>query len=487
MDQFTRVSISPYLGKVTFSFAKHSDASMVSAPSGQSVINLEWLGVHDKSLFLEGEVSAKEVEELAKWFGIKYAFFDIKKLASISSRYPEDVWPLGTISGGIEIREYTKSSGIANVSSKPAVLVIGSNDKQAYVPVLRLATKGVLSYDKALLVEGRDRIDDYSKEELDNFSLIVLHGYSYKNKEKAWNLLKGYVRKGGSLFVDTGWQYVDKDWGKGPDKAGNYLPVDLLEPLPISETSWGNIGTSWTDAKLLTNLGRSLDVGKFGALSWNNKPWGMALAKHSDLEPWAEPVLTMGDNIIIARGTFGEGRVVWSGMNIFVHAYDKESKEEYELLENMFGYLIPESVIETGRLSANWDDPDKVEFVLTEVPRNSYLYFAETYTSNWKAYLVSNRDKKPLKIYRAGPRFMAVKLFEAPRDSKVVFEYDVSSVLLFSFGISLTAFLLIALSIADNVIFNKGIELKLRKKFSKIKPKALKSGLKRGVNEEIYY
>jgi hypothetical protein len=429
LDQFTRASVSPFLGGVVFSFTKHTDASTVAAAANVAVVNLDWVGVHDRALFLKGgDHSPHEVSEIAKWFGTRYVFLGEGSDEEILNRYPDEAWPVVLRQGGVEIREFKENSGLVTFSPKPAVLVIGSEKEAAYTAVLQAAVERGISFDQALLIEGTSNIDDYSLEELKQFSTLILRGYSYRRQQKAWELLRAFVGNGGTLFIDTGWQYVNKDWGEGPDREGNFLEVALPEPSPVKRTLWGNIGGSWDGTSLRTEIGGGLNLANFGLLAWKDKVWGMALARQEDLRSWAEPVLIAGDKVIIAKGNFGQGRVVWSGMNLFSHAYDKDSQEEYRLIKNIFSFLLESKTIEAGgagRVSIDREFPDRIEMAFSQVSQKpSFLYWAETFTPNWRAYLLRGGEKEKLKIYRAGPRFKAIRLPKLFGGERLVLEHS---------------------------------------------------------------
>ena len=463
LGKLTRVSISPHLGGLTFSFAGNVEASVVSVPLA-TPLNA-WVGLHDDPFFLQAaEPTPEEVAEVAKWFGVRYVFLHPEQDESVFYRFPEDKWPIVATPGPV-VREFKESPGPATFSTKPAVLMIGAEEKRAYTDVLRITTKGGFSFERALLVQGTPNIDDYSLEELKKFSTIVLHGYSYRKHQKAWGLLKRFVEEGGTLFIDTGWQFVAKDWGKGPDKEGDFLEIELPEPSPVKKTLWGNIGTSWDGAFLNTEIGEGLDFAEFASPSWGDLPWEMALAKIGDLRPWAEPILTSGDKVIIAKGNFGKGKVVWSGMNLFAHAYGFESSEEYRLIGNVFNFLLPRGAIEEGEVLVNWESPERIEFSFSKVPQKpAFLYWAYSYAPGWKAYLLKDGEREDLKIYRAGPGFKAVRLEELSGGEKLVLEYSLKRVFLASFGITfLTLAGLLAL-IFDALFLNRFMERKVTRR-----------------------
>ncbi|MCJ7827784.1 hypothetical protein MUP65_01405, partial [Patescibacteria group bacterium] len=380
--------------------------------------------------------------------------------------YPADIWPVRAQTDEVVVREFASSPGLASVSTKPAVLVIGSEDKNAYMDVFRAVTRGGFSFDQALLVKGTTKIDDYSLAQLEQFSLVVLHGYSYRRQVKAWGLLREYVRGGGNVFIDTGWQYVAKDWGKvtGGDQ---FVPVTFFDPLPVTKTAWGEIGTQWEGVEITSQLADGINLADFGPLVWEGQVWGLALAKRGDLQSWAEPVLTKQDQVFMAKGIYGKGKVVWSGMNLLGHALDKENSAEYQFIGNVFEFLLDSGEFEEGEVLINWDDPDRVELTLTKVPSSpAFLYWAETFTPDWKAYLEREGKKEEVKIYPAGPEFRAIPLSNLSAGDKLVMEYSQTKILAISFGVTLMTFLVLLLSICDAALFDQALEKKLKGLFA---------------------
>ncbi len=149
-----------------------------------------------------------------------------------------------------------------------------------------------------------------------------------------------YVREGGNLFVDTGWQYQSQDWGK-INGGGESFPIDLPEILPIKQLKWGDIGTSWESLRV-SGIGGEKNLSNQGwaDLIWDDNPWGMSLARPEDLREFGEALITASGKVIVAEGNLGKGKVVWSGMNLFSHTshYESESEnDDYsELLEKIF-------------------------------------------------------------------------------------------------------------------------------------------------------
>lgn len=490
MDKFTRVAVTPFLGTTVFSFTRHSDASLVSAAANVAVVNLDWLGIHDRALFLDGgNHTPTEVAEISKWTGTKYSFLQGGQ-SPLLSRYPDNIWPVVLKSGGVEVREFKQSSGFATLSNKPTILVIGSVKQNSYSTILQVVFKGAVSFDQALIVKGKPNIDDYNLNELNKYSVLLLRGYGYRNQNTAWNLLKKYVEGGGSLFFDTGWQFVSKDWGSGPDRDGKFKEIAIPEPSPVKKTLWGGVGTSWNGGTLDQEIGKGLDLTKFGTPAWENIAYGMAVAKSGDLQKWADPVLSVGNNVLVAKGIYGKGKVVWSGMNLFSHAYDRDNQEEYNFLKNIFEYLLPSGQIQNGKYSASWDFPDELDLTLDDVPSNShFLYWPETYTPNWQATLVSNGKSKSLAVLSAGPGFQAIDLTGVKSGDKIVMRYSIKKILIIAVGTTILTFLILILHLLDALLFKCKFENIL---FKNIKGKKVFSSenasfLKKKLNSAVHW
>jgi len=231
-----------------------------------------------------------------------------------------------------------------------------------------------------------------------------------------------------------------------------------------------------------------VDLAKVGQPVWGTLPWGMAVGQIADLRSWAKPVLSKGNSVVIAAGQLGKGRVVWSGMNLFSHASDKASSEEYILIAKLFDYLLGGEKTTVGQLQMVRPYPDKAEFrLVTQTPGVSNIYWAETYTPYWKAYAYSGGNRKELKVYKSGPGFMSVFMPTTMTTTKVVFELDMRRVFILAIATTLSVFILVTLFIFDSLVFNSSIERSIRKlvgrHFSSIKTRG-KKGLSSIVSED---
>lgn len=412
-----RIDISPAFGGVVQSLNIISDISMINLYAVQlSLIGTYW--GYQAQVFYIDDPNTIPVANMAKYFGTKYVLAsEFHKQTEKYEKNPKD-WEKVDEQGFYKLKD---SPQLYSWSvKKPSILVIGNKKLQAYEPVFRTSVNGALGYDDGILVRGKDDIDDYSLSELKRFKGIILSGYSYKNKGSAYKLLDRYVKDGGSLFISTGWQYVDKDW----ESKNN------PDPLPVKNLVWSSQFNKNSKFRLKdTEIGNSIDLGKFSPLAWEGQGWGVSVPK-GEIKDWAHVVLQIDDAPLVVAGTYGKGKVVWSGLNWpgHVNAFNF-NKEEIMFLHNVFKWLINSDPIEereqSRKLTMIRDFPDRIGFnFLEKTDSSSILYWRESYFPDWKATLSIGEKKIRPTIYRAGPGFMLMHLPPINSGDKLVLEFD---------------------------------------------------------------
>lgn len=420
-EKESRIDLTPYYGGVVMQLNIVSDLSQVNlyAPA-LSLLGPYW--GYQQQVFYGTLGSQTALNNLAKYFGTNYVVLcpELDNLAKYKNNLDweeitADIW-----------KHKEEMKLFSFYEKKPIALLIGNEEKRAFEPFFRIANEGVLNFDQAILVQGKENIDEYTLSELKNFDLLILFGYSYKNQKKAYDLVDQYLKDGGKVFLSTGWQFIDHDWQIEIPPA--FFPVKNL--VWRDDIKSGQFRMEEREIK-------DVDASFFSPLIWEEKPWGVSLSTRG-LKDWAKPILAFDDKVLVAGGNYGKGRIVWTGLNWpgHIHTYDY-NREEIKFVNKVFSWLIGEIGSEEKNLvEMKRDWPDRVEFVFKKEIKNSgTLLFREAVAPDWRASL----DGKRLKIYKAGPGFILVRVPKAKAGAKLVLEYSQGARGAIGWLISLTA------------------------------------------------
>ena len=305
--------------------------------------------------------------------------------------------------------------------SGAAALVVGADQRSSshpYNDLFERATTGMIPFASGWLLRGYSAyVDDYSAQQLGSFPALVLVGYRYHDRSKAFRLLDEYVRAGGSLYMETGWQYVDPDWDLGS-------PTPSF--LPVGELRWSAVDPS---APVLVSGAPSPSWGSM-AYGTHGSGWGASSARPSSLRPDAETVVKVGDRVVAARRQVGRGRVFWSGMNLIAHATGANSRAEDQLIADTFAWLL-HAVGGPGQLdlAVTWVGDDQARLRLSPSLDPTWVLFKESYAPGWTAELNSPASSgvlsgsRGIQILAGEADFMLVRLASVPPGSTLVFTY----------------------------------------------------------------
>jgi hypothetical protein len=401
-DRPLRIDISPYQGRLAMDLSVYADVSQINSYGFQLDLTHAMWG-YQQNVFYSREDPVNEygnprtLNGLAQWFGTKYVFLHSDQ--DPIDTYQAAGWEKTYENGTLQIWHDPSAPDMATVTTRPTVLVIGTAKSDAYMTIFRMANDGMLPYDQAMLVEGRPEVDSYTADELGAFDAVFLYGYDYKNGRKAWDTLATYVKQGGSLFVDTGWEFWVPEWQF--EDAPDVLPVDRL--------TWTDYGPASTYELGEPEISGNVDVTKFKPLIWEGNPWTLSGADASDVRDWGRVVLSTGGRPLIVAGNYGQGKVVWSGMNLIGHArYGDPNAEEITFLGNIIRWLAgvgSGTDMQTPIMSR--PDPDHVDLSFAAAPGDvTWLYWRESYYPDWHAFLEGAAGEREIPIYRGGPGLM---------------------------------------------------------------------------------
>ena len=294
--------------------------------------------------------------------------------------------------------EYSKDivTPIVSPTNTPPVLFIGDN--QGYTNFIRVAALANLNSRIIIPVKGPDNFDRLDNNDLKYFKTIVLYRFHGNN----WSKLKQFVEQGGNLFIDI-------------SSISEIPQSQLPEIFPVSQiTSEKNIEPNWQNSDqtpLLTDLG--INQASFSSLTFNNGPWGLTAAPLNQLRSWAKPLLIQKGQVLMARGNFGQGIVVWSGWNLLYHIVNYNNLEEANLMAKILSDFTKPLIAKNAPIfQVQRLKPEKIEISASNI---TGVYFKENYHSGWQG----KADNQKLKLYPAGLDFMYWPVADTPTNTSV--------------------------------------------------------------------
>lgn len=330
--------------------------------------------------------------------------------------------------------EFLKARPILAATKTPTILVI-SKDKSAYTTIFRSLSYGNANSNVAIPVDGGEFIDDYKIDELRQFSAIFLFEYRWRNFSKADKLLSQYVQEGGRLIIEE-----NKD----------DFPGQPFEVAPILDSIVEERKGDWR-----FNAREDVNLTNFDKPLYDGGAWRVIVAK--SLKEGARVILTSFSKPILVSRDYGEGKVIWSGMNLPFHAVYYQNATESGFISSLLELEKPQNAPEGKNEGLTYLTPDyQVTFVNPQERRvavigdSGGILFKEFYFPNWHAYSVNEKkllgNKKELKIYKVGPGFMYVFLPpNAKESSEILWRYEKSFVERLATGISTVSFVFLLL------------------------------------------
>lgn len=327
-------------------------------------------------------------------------------------------------------------SGLAaEWTSAATALVIGADQRSSshpYNDLFEQATSGMIPFTSGWLLRGQSAyVDDYTAGQLASYPALVLVGYRYHDQGKAFGLLDDYVRAGGSLYMETGWQYVDPDWDLG-SRAPSFLPVGGLRWSALDPTApvvvSGQASPSW------------------GSMAYGKVGWGASSADPSSVRAGAEALVSVGGRVVVARRQLGRGRVYWSGMNLIAHSSSTGSAAEQQFVADAFAWLLHAGERPAQSDSTvTWVGDDQARLVLSPSAAPTWVLFKESFAPGWSAKLEwpgspgVGAGSRAVTVLDGEADFMLVRLDSVPPGARLVFTYGPTTGVYLSWALSSAA------------------------------------------------
>jgi hypothetical protein len=329
-----RGDVSPRLGGALKGLPLSSDArTMALYTFTLSLLHQSWAD-ETQALFEPNAygVAGADLNEMNAWFGIDAVSLpkaDPSLGLDDATRFADAGWRVDTTHGGLVTARSPQARTLAAFRSRGVVLHVGQPKNQTYRNTYRVVSAGGLPFADGWLVSGPPCVDDVSADDLRVFDVVILEDQCERDPVASEAKLRAYVSGGGRLFVETGWEF-----------SRFAIATPAPDWLPATELRWKSLGNA---PALSFGSGTvdvsKLDLAKFGDFAYGDGTWDMSVPAGA-LREWARPVLLAGGTPIIAAGSYGSGRVVWSGMNLIAHLRAKQSAEERELYHRLFLWLL---------------------------------------------------------------------------------------------------------------------------------------------------
>ncbi len=410
LDENHRIDVTPHFGTAVKTWKIGHDSSILNSYTGQIMLNKTFYSVFNDNFYDNPKTDPQVLNNLAKYYGTEAVVVNASK--SPMQSFAQAGWERYGGESAVVFPPFP--NGLVAIGQLPKVLVIGDAKKQVFKQVFTAAISGALPFEKGILVNGGEVIGQHKLADLQKYELVILQGYKYKSRFGDLQLLKDYIEGGGSVFIDTGWQYVSPDCGT-KDQQNNQ--ISLPDPFPVAYTFWGEVGKDFNSGQL--ESASDIDLRKFSPWEWEDKIWSVAYT--DKVKAWAKPILDKDGKVVVAGGPLGKGRVIWSGINILAHAVDKKNPEEIKFIGWLFTQLLgTSSTREVRNFSLSRPQPEKMIIKLNEnTDEDTQLYFREAYYPSWRAQV----NGQNLFIRLAGPSFMLVDLPKLSSGSEIIFEF----------------------------------------------------------------
>lgn len=452
-----RFDISPFLGRLAQNIAFYSSGSQINTYIWNANLLPSMWGYQQAVSFINSEESLEvgnphTLNEVANWFGLEYALLNVE--FDDAGIYYDAGWVKTFADDKLEIWHNSEAPALATYSGAPTLLVISQDELGGYETIFRLATQGASPYGRAMLVRGEEEVDAYDLDELNLFDAVILHGYSYSNSDRAWELLGQYVHGGGSLFVDTGWQWKVPEWEF--DRAP--------ETLPVSKIAWTDYGITQDFRIHDQDVVQGIDPTKFAPLEWSGTPWGISGVNMQDVREWGRVVLSVSEHPVLIAGEYGQGRVIWSGMNLISHAFEYKNSEEVALLNALGSWLTGDETPPDQSVNVLRPSPDEIRMDLESLNGDvGGLYWREASHPAWHAYAVgTDGSRNELPIYQAGPGFMLILIKDLQAYEALELLWETSIIDRISGVISVVAVIGLLAVFTDGLLLNGKMSAKFK-------------------------
>lgn len=215
---------------------------------------------------------------------------------------------------------YIYHKNLSKFNDKPRMLYIGRNWQNYVEDVLEFKAFVYYKNPNGNGTANSVFIDDYSPEELNNYSHVLLYNFGWHNKKKAQDLILNYASSGGTVVIDT---------SNNLDGIYYNLNSTIFLDMVITRQSLSPNPKIWINPDLN-------ETAEFAPFLSDGQTWYGAHYKPMGNNT-IENIVTVDGNTLVGVQRVGEGKIIWMGYNFVWHAFHLESKEESRLIQKILG------------------------------------------------------------------------------------------------------------------------------------------------------
>jgi hypothetical protein len=359
------------------------------------------------------------------------------------------------------------TSPVVSASRAPLLLLIGSDS--AYDTMMRFFGMANFNSQFVVLVKGPQFIDDVNLADLTGYDGVILYDYDYRKHGKSWAAIEGFVKNGGSVFIDTGVEVKESDSINLPSG----FPRELPSVFPIVKTVREDLGSEWKVKTTESDLTKNIAFNEFSPLVFDEKPWNVSHPKEpSDVKEKAEMLVYLHDFPVVVKTDELGGKVLWSGLNLPYHVIREYNSHEAEFLKRIFNELFKVGERYNRPSSrVRWTSPQDIS-IETEGAKG--IIVKQQAFSGWKAQVVNEDRTLKQSILLVGPTTPGFMYIRTPENgsTRVRLRYSgdpaVKRIILIS-GVVI-AYLLDAIFFDKKILFRatyylKGLAIKFLRKW----------------------
>lgn len=253
-----------------------------------------------------------------------------------------------------------------------------------------------LQLPQVFLDQGPETIGDLDRERLFLYDGLLVYEDPYYldgQSENSYGIIEEFVSRGKNLMLVSSNQGFDVEESSGQKEA-------LVSGVyPILRAGEAQAGESWGLEFSVDERFSEIDTEQFGRPVFvrstpegekEERAWNYSYSATGKVRKGGEILAKSGEQLVMAEKNYGEGRVLWSGIDFALHADQHDNREERELFSRLFKrqFLENEPAQPSYEVESLFPNEFKISF---NGEANAVLWVNEP-RANWTATYGEGRE-----------------------------------------------------------------------------------------------